>query len=427
MIELGILFILTLANAFLALSEMALASSAQTRLEILSKADNRGAKKALKLLEKPTQFLAMVQVGITLNSTIAGAYGASVFAEPLSIKLAGLGLPYSYAISTGLVIVFLTFLSVVLGEIVPKRVALQAPEKFASATAPALDLLIRIFFPFAKVLELGSSFLLTLIGIRTNRKNSVTEEEVRAVIRAGANDGALEQTEREIVDQVLRIGGKSVSSIMTPRQDCIVLTWNELTQEKIREIIKIDEYDNILIHAEGNEDVIEGIIPFEFLARDTALDRTPLRERLLKPVSSVSHSMEVNRALKIFKDSDTYGLLILDDFGGFDGVLTFSEIVSSVLGEFDPEDEGDEEWRVKKDKAIEADAAVDIDEAFEKLGLDPLPHDDRRGYHSLGGFFMSELGRLPKPGESIQYKGIKLKVLSMERQRILKILIKHLG
>lgn len=421
--ELLILGLLTLFNGFLAMSEIAIISSRVELLKALSDQGNKRAASAVRLAESPTNFLSTVQVGITLASIVAGVIGGVSLAEEFGAglsKIPSIG-PYVEILSYGLIALSITVLTVVFGEIVPKRIALAYPETIATGVAPFIEKVSKLISPLVISLEWMSKKVLSLLPIKTDTRANVTEEEVRALIRQGAAQGVFEKEEEVIFNKALRFGEKTAAALMTPRGN---VEWIDIASDWKKDLGEAYESGHsIFVVAEESLDNIVGIVTLNELSRLLASGGTDLRSIIREPLS-IPGGLQAHRVLERFRAEKKTFALVLDEYGGFDGVLTLHDLVEAIFGELG--EEGDEPPGIKKrrDGSLLVDAATDIEELLEHLGVDHLIEDERRGYHSLGGFVLSHLGHIPTAGEHFSFSGFTFEVVDMDRQRIDKVLIK---
>lgn len=424
MVELAVIILLTLINGTFAMAELAIISSRTSRLELLADKGNHGARAALKLLKSPTSFLSAVQVGITVVGVLSGMFGASLLAPVIDRNLQEIGISISLPILLGIVVVIITLLNVIIGEIVPKQLALLRPERIACFLSPPMLLLSKMFGPIVSLLEWGTDRVLRALGSSSIRKENVTEDEVRALIKEGAASGVLDKSGEEIMHNVLELGDRTAESLMTPRQDIPTIDEKELTRISLPGLMHRYPGDFLYVRKQSVELPV-GYLNLVSVAREALRHPTMSLLGQVKKAISAPSALSAAQLLERFRVEKAEAAYVLDEFGGFDGVVTINDVINSVLGDVSPlDDENDEEMKLKKDGSFEVEASIDIDDVFDSLGLEEEISEERRGYHSLGGFVMSQLGKVPKVGDSFVHHGYKFEVLSMNRQRINKILIK---
>ena len=334
-LQILIIIAVILINAVFVLSEMSVASSRKARLQQRVNEGNRGANTALRLLENPNLFLATVQIGITFMSVLVGAVGGAILSKPLSAYFIGIPAlaPYAESLALGIVVVAITFVSIVLGELVPKRIAQHNPEQIASALAGPMTVVSKILSPFVWLLGLITDFFLKILGIKPGTEPSVTEEEIQLLIDQGTQAGVFEEAEHDMVEGVFSLGDQRVYSLMTPRTGVVYLDVND-TVEEIREKIANSEFSRFPVR-QGTLDVILGIVK----ARDLlvrSLSGAPIKLKdLLKPAFFIPETMFASRALEIFKEKGTEILLVIDEFGGLQGLLTINDIIEEIVGQIE--------------------------------------------------------------------------------------------
>ncbi len=422
--ELAILFFLVLLNGVFALSEMAIVSSRRPRLKAMADKGNVGAKVALKLLDDPSKLLSTVQIGITAIGVIAGAYGATSLSDDLAPWVAGLHPsvePHASAIAFGIVIVFTTFLSLILGELIPKRIALAAPEPMAAAMAPAMALLARVASPLVWLLRAVTEGFLTVFGLNRTRQEDVTEEELHSLIVEGEKAGVIEEDEREMIQGVMRLGDRSVKTIMTPRTEMV---WLDPDQEREDLLNEIRESGHARFPvAKGDADEIVGIVQakelFLHLARTGTIDLTAVMHTPL----FVPETMPVLRLLEAMKGNVVRMAIVSDEYGSVLGLVTATDLLESIAGDdaLDHEDalsppvqRDDGSWLV--------DGMTPVDEFEQLVGVRGL--NDNEGYSTVAGLVMHLMRAVPKEGDKIEQGMLMFEVVDMDGRRVDKVLVR---
>jgi putative hemolysin len=422
--ELAILFFLVLLNGVFALSEMAIVSSRRPRLKAMAEKGNVGAKVALKLLDDPSKLLSTVQIGITAIGVIAGAYSATSLSDDLAPWVAGLHpavQPHASAIAFGIVIVFTTFLSLVLGELIPKRIALAAPEPLAAAMAPVMALIERAASPLVWLLRFITEGFLTIFGLNRTRQEDVTEEELHSLIVEGEKAGVIEEEEREMIQGVMRLGDRSVKTIMTPRTEMV---WLDPEQDRAELLKEIRESGHARFPvAKGDADEIVGIVQakelFLHLAQTGKIDLTAVMHTPL----FVPETMPVLRLLDAMKGNVVRMAIVSDEYGSVLGLVTATDLLESIAGDdaLDHEDalsppvlRDDGSWLV--------DGMTPVDEFEQLVAVRGL--NDNEGYSTVAGLVMHLMRAVPKEGDKIEQGMLTFEVVDMDGRRVDKVLVR---
>jgi putative hemolysin len=415
---------LVLLNGYFAMSELAVVSARPARLEGLARKGGRGARLALALARDPGRMLSTVQIGITLVGIIAGAFGGAALAEPLDDALArvpGLA-PFSAEVAYTLVVVAITYLSLIIGELVPKQLALRAPERVAALVAPVIDLLSRISTPAVWLLDASSRLVLRLLGSEAQPRETVTEEEVRTLIAEGTRTGVFHEQEQEMISRVLRLADRPVRAIMTPR---VELVWLDVEDDpaEIARVMKESGHSRFVI-GKGSLDDVLGIVHVRSL-----LDACLAGQRLdlhaaVRPALVLHDNMPVLRALEALRQARVSIGLVVDEYGEVEGVVTVEDVLEAVVGDMPERRLGEEPAIIRReDGSVLMDGLLSIDEVKLTLGLETLP--DERTFHTLGGFILAQFGRVPKEGQTIVYGGWRFEVVDMDGRRIDKVLVRR--
>lgn len=413
--ELLIIAVLLVINGVFAMSELAIVAAKRVRLERQAEHGDRGAAAALSLAANPGEFLSTVQVGITLVGVIASAYGGATIAEQLGLRFAAVSwlAEHAEAVALAIVVAGITFLSVTIGELVPKRIALGNPERVASLVARPMGLLSRLGSPLVRLLTFSSQLVLRLFGVRGVPEPGLTEEEIHAVIEQGAETGVVPAIEHQIVENVFRLGDRQVSAIMTPRVDvdCIDV---KATPDEIRVAIANREW--ILVCDGDLENALGSVHASELLGQ--CLGGTPLslRARLREPLF-IPMSTPVFRLLELFREPKYDVAMVLDEYGGVAGVATRDNIIAGVLGSAAATVEAPV-IEANTDGSWTADGNADIRDVETVLDLPRLDMETRRGYRTLAGFILSELGRVPVVGDTVRAANATFRVAVMDGRRI---------
>ena len=424
-----ILVALVLVNGLFAMAELSLFSSRATRLRQLAQEGSRGARAALRLLDEPTRFLSTVQFYITLIGVLAGVYSGARFAGPLADWLARFGAlaPVTQYLDTtayGIVVVGVTFLSLVIGELVPKRWALTNPEVNAARLAPLMEALALFSKPFVWVLQGSTELVSRLLGLRTTTNRAVSEEEIRSMIAEGAHTGIFHVAEHQMIEGVLRLPDRTVRSIMIPRGDVVWLDAAD-SRETVWNAVRTSGHSRYPV-CRGQLDELVGVVMTGDLAEWLGnREAGELSARVHAPLI-VHESTRILRLLELFRESKMHFAVIVDEHGSIEGVVTPSDILTAIAGEL-PEAASEEpaEAVARDDSSWLVDGGMSIDDVERLLkGGNMRSGDD---YTTLAGFVLAQLGHLPTTGESFRWRGLRFEVVDMDGRRIDKLLIQRLA
>lgn len=418
MIEFLILILLMLLNGVLAMSEAAVIASRRARLQQLAEDGNKGAVAALSLLDRTNHFLSTVQVGITLVGILAGAFGGATIARSLAQRLDDIPAiaPISTSLSLLLVVLLTTYLSLVIGELVPKRLALQDPEKIASRVAPPLRVLERIVAPLVSLLSLSTDVVLLLIGVRPREDPPVTEEEITMMIQQGVTAGVFEKSEHEMVEGVFKLGERRVSTVMTPRTEVVWLDVEDTT-ERLQHIIMASERSRFPV-AKGDLDETLGVVySKDLLTRSLRGDPFDLHAVLREPLY-VPENMPATNLLEQFRRGETEIALVIGEYGGIQGIVTIYDLVEEIVGDIE------EPSAVKRDDGSWLlDGMLPTDEFKDILNIkDDLPGEPE-DFETLGGFVMAQLGRIPDEADHFLWQQFRFEIIDMDGNRVDKVMV----
>ncbi len=421
LLELAVILLLILANGVFSMSELAVISSRKTRLQRRAQAGDQGAVLALQLANDPNRFLPTVQIGITLVGTLAGAFSGATLAENLDAWLERTNLvePYRAALALSIVVVLVTYLTLVLGELLPKRVALSHPERIAAFMSRPLVLLSRIMQPAVHILGGSTAAAFRLLGIKPSTEPPITEEEIEALLRQGTDAGVFEPSERDLVKRVFRLGDRSAGELMTTRSDVV---WIDVADPpfQIRQKIAASPHSRFPV-CEENLDNVLGVIQVKDLLvqgfRGLPFD---LRGLLRMPLF-LYEGTPGYRVLELFKTSGVHVGIVLDEFGSVEGIITLNDILEALVGDLPDAGASDEPMVARRsDGSWLVDGRMPLHEAQEALDLPPFPEGE---YHTLAGFVIAQLGRIPKVTDFFTWGGHRFEVVDMDGHRIDKILI----
>ena len=418
--EVAVIVLLTLLNGFFSLSEMALVSAKRSRLQSAAEQGRSGARFALALLEDPTAFLSAVQIGITLITLFTGGYSGATLAEPLAALLEPYGVPSNVAakVAFGGVLVLVTFVSLILGELVPKRVALTHAETLAIHVAPVMRIFAWTMAPVVWLLRSSVNAILKIVPVSSAPQAAVTEDDVRAMVAEGTLSGVFLASERRLLEGVLALADRKVGSIMIPRQDIIWLDADE-PLASLWQQAKQSGHARFLV-ARGKLDNLLGTITLADLSE--ALHRNQLDpERDLHPPLHIPDSISVLQLLDQFQKSSNHLAIVTDEYGEIEGITTPIDIFKAIAGEL-PELGSRErpEAMQREDGSWLIDAHLSIEELQQRLGRRDMVGRD---YHTVAGFVLARLGRIPKAGDTLSWRNLKIEVIDMDGVRIDKVLL----
>ncbi|PSB38675.1 hemolysin family protein [Aphanothece minutissima] len=424
----GVLIVLLiLINGIFSGSELAMMSARRLRLEHQAEAGDHKAEVALKLIRSPNDFLSTVQIGITLIGILSGALGGSRVAEGLRPLLEAVPPLRAWAdpLSLGLVVTLITFLSLVLGELVPKRIALHDPERIACLVAPAMRSLSRWMAPLAHLLGSSTDRLLSLIGIGEGGEPEITEDEIRTLLRRGTESGLFEAAEHAMVERVFRLADRPVRAIMTPRTD---IRWLDLSDSPETHLQQVIEGNHSLFPvARGSLDACVGVVRGRaVLAARLTTGPGPV-ETLVQAPLYVGESTRALKLIEQFKSSGIHIALVTDEFGGIEGLVTLNDVMEAIVGDLSSAtDKDDPMVIVRQDGSWLLDGALDIADFEDLVDRRPLAEELRGGYQTLGGFVMHVLEHIPRAGDVFTWEGLRIEVVDMDGNRVDKLLVSRL-
>ncbi|NJK29610.1 MAG: HlyC/CorC family transporter [Acaryochloris sp. SU_5_25] len=426
--EILLILLLTAANGIFSGSEIAVVAARKVRLEQLAKRGNKKARLALKLANSPNDFLSSVQIGITLIGILSGAVGGatlSVRLENFFKTIPGLAV-YSEPLSILIVVSIITYLSLVIGELLPKRIALNNPEQIACNVAIPLRLLAIVTAPVVKLLSVSTEGLLKLLNIQASNEPAITEEEINVLIEQGTQAGMFEESEQEMVSRVFRLGDRSIKALMTPRIEVAWLDISAPWQENQREIQE-NPHSQYPVGQDSLDDCV-GIVRIKDILSTYMVGEPVDLQRLLQPPLYVPEGSRALNVLEIFQESGTHVALVTDEYGGIEGMVTLNDLVEAIVGELPSAEEMNEPQIVQReDGSWLLDGLLPIDALKKLLEWEILPDDVNEDYHTLGGFIIAMLRRIPKSGQHFNAGGFRFEVVDMDGTRVDKILVTPLA
>jgi putative hemolysin len=423
-VEILVILVLLLANGVLAMSEIAVVSARKTRLKNLAERGNKRAKAAFRLANEPGVFLSTVQVGISLVGVVAGAFGGATIAVRLEPFLEPLPLvgPYAQGMSVSIVVLGITFLSLVLGELVPKQFALRNAESLAMMVARPMMYLSRVAYPLVALLTVSSNAILRLIVKGPAEESIITEDEVKLIIRQATEAGVVKKAEKDMIYGVLRLGDLQAVDLMTPRHEVVML---DLQGAWTEHLARISEAGHTYFPVyESDPTNVLGFVSVKDLYEDMARGREPDLRKSMMPPLFVPEKASALKVLERFKATKTHIGLVLDEHGAVEGLVSINDLLAGIVGEIPSTGEELEEPLVVKreDGSLLVDGGISASDLKELLKLKKLPGDDG-SYSTLGGMTMARLGRIPRTGDTYRYRGYRFEVVDMDRLRVDKVLI----
>lgn len=420
--EVLFLVALILLNGVFAMSEIALVTARRSRLSRLAEDGDGSAATALKLHDEPTRFLSTVQIGITSIGILSGIVGEAVLADPFAVWLQGVGVTpeVSNIVSTALVVVVITYVAIVIGELVPKRVGQLNPEGIALLVARPMQLLSLITRPFVRLLTVSTETLLRMLGQRERPGQSVTEEEIHAMLEEGSVAGVIERHEHDMVRNVFRLDDRQIASLMIPRSEITYLDVADSHQQTLDRVSE-SEHSRFPVCRGGLHDVL-GIVNAKQLLKQTLKGEAAELTAMLLPAVFVPETLNGMELLRHFRASGTQMVLVVDEYGEVQGLVTLQDVLEAVTGEFNPRNQEDA-WAVQReDGSWLLDGLIPIPEFKDKLELKTTPEEERGRYHTLSGLMMWLLGRVPHTGDIATLENWRLEVVDLDGKRIDKVL-----
>ena len=424
-IAIVVVLLLVVLNGLFSMTELAVVSSRKSRLQSRAERGDRGARAALRLAEEPTHFLSAVQVGITLIGILAGAYGQAAIGGELNRILetaVPAVAPWSEIVSTAVVVVFITYVSVIVGELVPKRLALIFPEAIASKMAAPISTVAIVLKPFVVLLTVSTSAILKVMGVKDRDGSDVTQEEVETMIAEGTASGLIEPEEQEMIEEILRLGDRPIRVAMTPRHEVFWIALDD-SEEQLRQEIRTCPYSRIVVARENDVDNPLGVVHKKDLL-DSLLDNGEFNvERLVQTPAFIPQSTSVLKALGIMKASRVHMAFLDDEYGAFDGVVTATDLLEMIAGDFDEGHDEEEAYiRQREDGSWLVDGQTDLDELCDVLGED---FGEAEGFHTVAGLVLHQLSRVPDEGEILQLGRFEVEIIDMDDRRIDKLLFRQ--
>ena len=422
--EIVLIILLIVTNGIFAMSEIALVASRKSRLQDWAKRGSRSARVAFELSNQPSQFLSTVQVGITLVGILAGAFGGRTVANEFAGYLRSFPVlaPYSGAIALGLVVVSITYFSVVIGELVPKRMALSNPEKIATIIAMPMRGLSALSFPVVRILSASTDAVFRLFGSRPAQEAPVTQEEIKTLIRRGTAAGVFEAPEQDMIEAVIALGDDTAKHLMTPRTRIVWLDVNDSPKEMHRKI-SASGHSRFPVCSKELDNVTGVVQAKDLLAAALAGKPIELNTLSRQPVF-VPRTMRALHVLDHIKRSGSHLVLVVDEYGEIDGLLTHHDVLEAIAGEMPLGEAPVQSKAVQRpDGSWLLDGMLAVDEFKELFGLESLPGERKDAYQTLGGFIFTQMGRVPAVADQFEWHNLRFEVVDMDGKRIDKVLV----
>jgi len=422
--DVALLVFLIVLNAGFAMSEMALTASRKARLQVMLEAGHRGVEAAIDLHEHPTKFLSTVQVGITSISILNGIVGDAAFSEPLGAwihSIFAMSERAAHVAATALVVLIITVITIIFGELVPKRIGQLFPETVAAFVAPPMNWISTATRPLVVVLSMTTEAVLRLMGIRGNAKREVTEEEIAASLEEGLDAGVIEAQEHQMVRNVFRLDDRQIGSMMIPRADIFWLDANAPISEVLKTVIE-EGHARYPVCRGGLDDVI-GVITAQALLRPLAAGQTPVITEELEPPVFVPETLSGMELLDHFRSNAAQLVFVVDEYGAVQGVITVRDVLEAITGEFGA-DSAEDAWAVRReDGSWLMDGLIPVPEIKDRLEIKELPEEDRGRYNTLAGMIMLLLGRLPRTTDAVEWGDWRFEVVDLDGKRVDKVLV----
>ncbi len=418
--EIFILFALIFLNSLFVIAEISLVSARKARLESYASKGSTSAKTALELAENPEIFLSAAQIGITLIAILTGVYSGEKFGEDLAPVIAKIPAleKYAHSVATGVIVVIVTFLSIVFGELVPKRMGLLQAEKIAMAVAKPMKIFAKSVHPIAFLLNTITNLIFRLFNVKTVQDNHVTEEEIKAIISEGTEQGTIEEAEQEIIERVFHLGDRNITSLMTHRNDIIWFDLND-SEASIKEKINSEPH-SIYPICDGDLDNIKGMVSIKDLY---VSDDFTLFKDLMKPALFVPENNSAYQVLEKFKEKKNQSCFIVDEYGSVQGMITLNDILEAIVGDL-PETHIEDYGMIRRDDgSYLVDAQIPFYDFLSKFEKTEWMNEGEHEFDTLAGFILHELERIPHAGEKFDWKGFTFEIIDMDGHRIDKVLL----
>ena len=404
--------------------EIALVSSSKARLETLAGKGNKSARGVLKQLEEPEKFLSTIQIGITLIGIVSGAFGGVAIADdvaPLFAMIPGAE-PYAKNLAMITTVAVITYLSLIVGELVPKSIALSNPERYATMLSPIMILLTKISYPFVWLLSISTRLLNKLIGLKSEER-MMTQEELKMILHQSSEQGVIDKDETEMLKDVFRFSDKRANELMTHRRDIVVLSANE-TKEEVLRIIDNEHFSKYLLVNENKDDII-GVVSVKDIILMIGSHQEFDLCKIARPALFIPESLYAKKVLELFKKNKNKFGVVVNEYGSTEGIITLHDLTESIFGDILEEDDTEEEEEIvrRQDGSMLVEASMNIGDFMEEMGILSYDDIDSEDFTTLGGLAMFLIGRIPKAGDTFAYKNLLFEVVDMDRGRVDKLLV----
>jgi putative hemolysin len=426
--EITAIFVLLVANGMFAMSEIAIVTARKSRLQELANKGVTRARTALNLANDPNAFLSTVQIGITLVGILAGAFGGGTLTEWLAGQLSAFPVlaSHSRSIALGIVVLVITYFSVIIGELVPKRLALAHPEPIATVMAPPMRLVLKLCAPLVRVFSLSTDLVFRLFGKRFDEQPHVTEDEIKTLIRQGMAAGVIEESEQEMVEAVFQLGDKRAQSLMTPRTEIVWLEMSD-SAERINSKLAESGRSRFPVCRRDLNNVV-GVVQAKDLLLALLSGEQINFESVMQQPAFVPRSMPALEVLEHIKKSGSHLVLVVNEYGEIDGLLTHHDILEAIAGDMPLGKAPPEPKAVQReDGSWLLDGMLSVDEFKEIFELNSLPGEKRDAFQTLGGFIFNQMGRVPEVSEYFEWDGLRFEIVDMDGKRIDKVLVSSLS
>ena len=421
--EFLVIILLLVLNGIFAMYEIALVSSSKARLETLVSKGNKSARGVLKQLEEPEKFLSTIQIGITLIGIVSGAFGGVAIADDVTPLFAMIPGAEVYAKDLAMIttVIVITYLSLIIGELVPKSIALSNPERYATLLSPVMILLTKISFPFVWLLSISTRLLNKLIGLKSEER-LMTQEELKMILHQSSEQGVIDKEETEMLRDVFRFSDKRANELMTHRRDLVVLHTTD-SKEKVLQIIDNEHFSKYLL-IDDDTDEIAGVVSVKDIILMIGSEQEFNLREIARPALFIPESLYAKKVLELFKKNKNKFGVVVNEYGSTEGIITLHDLTESIFGDILEEDDTEEEEIVRRqDGSLLVEASMNIGDFMEEMGI--LSYDDieSEDFTTLGGLAMFLIGRIPKAGDIFTYKNLQFEVVDMGRGRVDKLLV----
>jgi putative hemolysin len=419
--EILILFGLIVLNGMFVMSEIALVSARKARLETMAEKGDHKAGAALKLSNNPEIFLSAAQIGITLIAILTGVYSGERFGQTLQPSIAKIAFlaPYAETISTIIVVILVTFLSIVFGELIPKRIGLLNAERIAKIVAAPMKGFAKFTHPIVWLLNKTSNLFFTLFNIKRTKDETVTEEEIKAIITEGTESGSIEEEEKEIIERIFHLGDRNITSLMTHRSDIIWFDIND-DEEAVRDKI-VHEPHSVYPICDGNIDNIKGMVSIKDLY---IIDDFTKFKDVVQPALFVPENNSAYQVMEKFKETKQHSCFIVDEYGSLQGIITLNDILEAIVGDIPQTGIEDYELIEREDGTYLVDAQIPFYDFLSRFDKADWASEEEYGFDTLAGCILQELERIPHTGDKLEWRGFEIEVVDMDGHRIDKVLVK---